>query len=118
MCAETEIDLGKTAAKHHLVIGVDDTVGGIVGTANIFIQTVAYIGSLLSSMAVEVFLCAGNTFIDPSVELSHFLAHISGVGSGDVRLCAETERGHLVLQCAHIGTEFILECVVAVAVGG
>ena len=80
------MNLRHTAAQHHLVVGVYFTVGFTVRSAYVLIEAVANLGALLSGMVVQIFLCAGNTVINPAVELTYFLAYIGNVGSGDVRV--------------------------------
>src|SRR5574344_1135472 len=81
---DTEVDLWQTATQNHLVVSVDFTIRHTVSTANILVEAVAYIGTLLSCMVVQVRLCTGDAFVNPSVELTYFLTYISGISTCDI----------------------------------
>ena len=115
--AQTEADLGQTAAEHHLVVGIDDAVGRAVRTTHVLVEAVTHVGTVLCGVVVEVGLRAGDAFVHPSVELTNFLAHFRLVGAGDVALGAEAQRRHLVFQGAEVGRDVVLQRVVVIAIG-
>ena len=91
--AETEVDLWQTATENSLVVSIDNTV-----VVDILIEAVTHVGSrlrhwiaFLIHTVVEVSLCACDSFIYPSVELTNLLAHLCLIGACDIRLCTEAE---------------------------
>ena len=115
--AQTEADLGQTTAKHGLVVGVNHTVGLAVRTTDILIEAVTHVGTTLGGMVVKVGLCAGNALVDPTIELTYFLSYFCLVGTRDIALGTETERCHLIIKGAQVGTDLVLQGVVVVAIG-
>ena len=90
MSTQTEVHLGQTTAKHSLVVSVNHTVRLAVRTADILIETVTNVGTLLSSMVVKVGLCTGDALINPTIELTYFLTYVCSVSTGNIRISTET----------------------------
>src|SRR5574344_2164948 len=84
---DTEVDLWQTATQNHLVVSVDFTIRHTVSTTDILVEAVAYVGTLLGGMIVQV------------------------------GLCTETERSNLSLQCTQVGTDIILKWMIMVTIG-
>ena len=112
MCTDTEVDLRQTAAKNCLVF-----TSNLAITINILIEAVTYVGALLDCVAVKISLCAGNTFIYPTIELTYFLTYLSNIRAGNIRIGSEAKRSHLIIQCAQVGTDLMLQRMIVVAIG-
>ena len=71
---KAEIDFWHAAAQYHLIFGVYFTV-----IVYVFIEAVTNLGAFLCGVVVKIFLRAGDAFINPTVELTDFLAYFSDV---------------------------------------
>ena len=69
---KAEIEFWQAAAQYHLIFGVYFIV-----IVYVFIEAVAKLGAFLWGQVVKNFLRAGDTFINPTVELTDFFAYFS-----------------------------------------
>ena len=89
--AKSEVHLWQTAAENCLVISVDNAVRLAVRTGDVLVEAVADVGTLLCGVIVKVALCACDSLVNPTVELTDLLTYVCGISAGDVRLGAEAK---------------------------
>ena len=110
--SERIMNVDQATTQYLTVISINDSI-----TIEVLVQTVTHLCTILSSMVVKVCLCAGNTLIDVAIELADLFTNSSDIVAIKILLCTETERCHLVMQRAQVGTNLMLQCVVAVTIG-
>ena len=116
MGTDTEVNLRHTAAEDDTVVLVDLAIRLAVRTADILVEAVTDIGSLLGSVVVEVGLDASDALIDIAVELTDLLAELCDIVAGDIGILAEAKLHHLILKCAEVGTDLIFQRMIVVAI--
>ena len=71
---KSEINFRHTAAQHCLVITVYYSIA-----VYILVEAVTHIGTVLSSMVIQILLCTSNALVYPTIELAYFLAYVGNV---------------------------------------
>ena len=122
VCTQTKVNLWQTTTQNRLVVGINLAI-----TIYIAIVAITHIGTwliLFQSLSlckgiqlVELLLGTDNTLVIPTIELTNFLTNLGDIRTSDILLCTETKRCYLVFQSAQIGTDFVLQSVVAVTIG-